>query len=333
MRYNKKFQQILNRLEKIDDEECQELKKEIQVLSDLYEKKDQRLNKIVKLSDTQQKAILELHEELDTYKKTLEEKVQNEINKRKQQEELLLERSRLAALAEMIDAVAHQWMQPLNIIWMQTELLHLDAKKNNGIDEKRVDTYKGMLSEQMNHLLDTLRNFRTFFRPVDEQKPFLLTEAVASVLTLVADELQKYSIEVELDTEKDFSVIGNVHEFKHILLNFINNSKYAFLANEVKERKVKISIDATRHILEYFDNAGGIDESVLDTLFDMHTSTKENEGTGIGLYMSQQIAKKHSGVLTAHNYQDGAKFVFHYNTQISKGGGNPWLSYAELNRF
>jgi len=321
MRYNKKFQQILNRLEKIDDEECQELKKEIQILSDLYEKKDQRLNKIVKLSDTQQKAILELHEELDTYKKTLEEKVQDEIKKRKEQEELLLERSRLAALAEMIDAVAHQWMQPLNIIWMQTELLHLDAKKNNGIDEKRVDSYKGMLSEQMNHLLDTLRNFRTFFRPVDEQKPFLLTEAVESVLSLVADELQKYSIEVILDTEKDFSIVGNVHEFKHILLNFINNSKYAFIANKIKERKVYITIDATRHILEYRDNAGGIDESVLDTLFDMHTSTKKNEGTGIGLYMSQQIAKKHNGILRAHNYQDGAKFVFHYNTKSQIGGG------------
>lgn len=129
MKYNKKFQEILDRLEQIDDEECQSLQKEIQVLADIYQKKDSRLNKIIKLSDKQQQALLELNEELDSYKNNLELKVQEEIEKRKEQEDLLFEQSRLAQIAEMIDAVAHQWMQPLNIIWMNTELLNLEAKK------------------------------------------------------------------------------------------------------------------------------------------------------------------------------------------------------------
>jgi len=317
MKYNKKFQEILARLDKIDDEECQSLKQEIAVLSEIYEKKDARLNKIIKLSDKQQRAILELNEELDSYKNNLEEKVQEEITKRKQQEDLLFEQSRLAKIAEMIDAVAHQWVQPLNIIWMNTELLTLEAKKNNGVSPKRVQEFKENSSSQINHLLKTLNNFRDFFRPMKEQTSFRLTKTITSVLDLVNDDLVKHSIEVTCNIKDDLILVGNENEFKHILLNLISNSKYAFLENKITDRKITINILQEEQKLEYIDNAGGIKEELLATLFDMHTSTKGLEGTGIGLYMSQQIAKKHYGELIAENFEDGAKFTFIY-----KGGGN-----------
>ena len=312
MKYNRKFQEILARLDRIDDEECQSLKEEIAILSDIYEKKDSRLNKIIKLSDKQQRAILELNEELDSYKNNLEEKVQKEIAKRKQQEDLLFEQSRLAKIAEMIDAVAHQWVQPLNIIWMSTELLTLEAKKNNGVSPKRVQEFKETSSTQIDHLLKTLNNFRDFFRPIKEQTAFHLTKTIQSVLDLVSDDLIKHSIEVTCNIEKDFVLIGNENEFKHILLNLISNSKYAFLENKIAHRKISINILPDEKKLEYIDNAGGIADDVITTLFDMHTSTKGLDGTGIGLYMSQQIAKKHQGELIAENFSDGAKFTFIY---------------------
>jgi len=312
MKYNKKFQEILLRLEAIDDEECQSLQSEIQILADIYSKKDTRLNKIIKQSDKQQRAILELNEELDIYKNDLEKKVLEEIEKRKSQEDLLYEQSRLASMAEMIDAVAHQWMQPLNIIWMQTELLHMEAKKNNGLTSQRVDEFKLNSSKQVNHLVETLKNFRTFFRPVNEKSLFSIKSAINSVINLIQEDLIKYSIDFTLNVDAGFTILGNENEFRHILLNFINNSKYAFLKNETTNRKITINILQDEKKLEYIDNAGGIKESMLDNLFKMHTSTKGNEGTGIGLYMSKQIANKHNGELYAENFHDGAKFTFIY---------------------
>ena len=316
MKYNKKFQEIIEKLELIDDEECKNIKEDVQLLSDIYTKKETRLNKIVTISDKQQRAILELHEELDRYKNNLEKKVEEEIKKRKQQEDLLFEQTRLAMIAEMVDAVAHQWIQPLNIISLNTELLSLEAKKNNGVTSIRVDDFKEISTQQINHLLDTLNNFRSFFRPIKELQTFSISNALNSVLNLVNDELVKYSIKVHVDTNADFSISGNENEFKHIILNFISNSKYAFLKNKIKPRIININILKKEKKLEYIDNAGGIKEDILDTIFDMHTSTKGDEGSGIGLYMSQQIAQKHNGELSVQNIPNGAKFTFIYKGNL-----------------
>jgi len=312
MKYTKKFNNILEKLDDIDDRECQSLKKEIEKLAEVYVKKESRLDKIIKISDKQQKAILELNEELDDYKSNLEKKVEEEIAKRHKQEELLLEQSRLAALSEMINAVAHQWMQPLNLIWMQTEVLSMEAKKNDGLALSDIEVFKKNTRRQINHLIETLNNFRNFFQPIKGVSTFNIVKALESVVDLVHNELQRYAIEIEFNRDKDFSLMGNENEFKHIFINFINNSKYAFLENNIQNRKITINIFPSEKRIEYIDNAGGIDEKVISSLFEMHSSTKGEKGTGMGLYMSQLIAHKHKGQLVAQNTDDGAKFTFIY---------------------
>jgi signal transduction histidine kinase len=310
MKYDKKFQSILQKLEKIDDEECQSLRSEIESLSDLYQKKDERLHKIIKISDKQQMAILELHEELNIYKNNLEERVKEEMQKRLDQEELLFEQSRLAALAEMIDAVAHQWMQPINIIHMYTDMLEFKAQEKGGATLEEIKKFKENNFQQIHHLLDTLDNFRQFFRPIKEKQKFSVAECVESVLVLTKDELVKYTIEVEVNKEKDFEIVGNPNEFKHIILNLVSNAKHAFLEKNITQRKIIINILGDEKKLEIIDNAGGIDPEIMADIFEMHVSSKGQDGSGIGLYVSSQIAQKHKGEILAQNLENGAKFTF-----------------------
>jgi len=310
MKYDKKITQIIQRLEKIDDEECHALKQELESLLEICKKKDHRLHKIIKLSDKQQKAILELNEELHIYKTQLESKVEEEIQKRKAQESLLFEQSRLAMVAEMIDAIAHQWKQPLNLIWLKIEMLSQEIRKKGQISKSSFDMFKEDSSTQIKHLVDTLDNFRDFFKPNQNKEDFSLLHSIKSVLTLISDELAHHNINVSVQNSQDFSIYGNENEFKHIFLNLISNSKYAFIHNNTSERKISIAIDAKTKTLTYKDNAGGIEPSVLKTLFNKRTTTKEDEGSGMGLYMSQQIAHKHNGELSAYNTKDGAVFTF-----------------------
>jgi len=107
-------------------------------------------------------------------------------------------------------------------------------------------------------------------------------------------------------------IIGNENEFKHIILNLINNSKYEFLHKNKKDKNITINILGEKKELEFIDNAGGIPEDIIDDIFEMHISTKGEDGTGIGLYMSSQIAKKYSSELSVVNLEDGAKFIFSY---------------------
>ena len=310
MKYNKKFDKIIDKLSTIDDEECQSILEEVELLSTIYQKKEARLNKIIKLSDKQQMAIIELNEELDSYKNDLEAKVEEEILKRKEQEEILFEQSKLAAVAEMTDAIAHQWIQPLNILSMSISILKLESQKNGGTSQEEIALFKEKSMAQIQHLVDTLNNFRDFFKPVKVLKEFSASEVVANTITLIQDELTKYHIDLSVHTISDFTIVGNIHEFKHILLNFISNTKYAFLQNGIKDRKITITILGAKKSLEVIDNAGGIPEEMLESLFDMHTSTKGKHGTGVGLYMSTKIAHKHNGTLSATNTQEGAKFTF-----------------------
>ncbi|MBE9525768.1 MAG: HAMP domain-containing histidine kinase, partial [Proteobacteria bacterium] len=134
---------------------------------------------------------------------------------------------------------------------------------------------------------------------------------IDKVLLLVNDEFMMNAITVKINAEEDIFMLGIENEFKHIVLNIINNAKDAFIDNDVKERIININIgkDGKRVQVEFVDNAGGIPEGVVDNIFKANVTTKER-GTGIGLYMSAQIAQKSNGVLTAENVDGGAKLTF-----------------------
>jgi len=110
--------------------------------------------------------------------------------------------------------------------------------------------------------------------------------------------------------QEDFEIYGSMHEFNHIFINLVSNAKYAFEKRGIEKRKLMFTIDGKSHRITVTDNAGGIDEAVIDTLFDMHVTTKGKEGTGLGLYLCKQIAEKHKGKLWATNIDGGAQFIF-----------------------
>ena len=314
MKLDKTYKQVIDQLSQCADEvECQDVKQTILRMKTLCAKQEERMQRILKLSDRQQMAILKLNEELHAYQNNLEQKVEEEIQKRKQQEELLFEQSRLAAIAEMMDAVAHQWTQPLNMLSMYTYTLSMQAEKDKVVPLPSVQLFKENFAKQIEHMTDTLNNFRSFFRPIEEKQVFYMSEIIQSVLGLLQDDLLKHSIKVNVHQDEDFMLNGNPNEFKHILINMISNAKYAFNQRAQKHREITINILGREKKLEIIDNAGGIPASVLDDVFKMNVTSKQDEGTGIGLYMSQQIAQKHQGVLSAENTDDGAKFTFILN--------------------
>jgi len=311
MKLDKTYKKVIDQLSQCADEvECQNVKQTILRMKTLCAKQDERMQKILKLSDKQQMAILKLNEELHAYQNNLEQKVEEEIQKRKQQEELLFEQSRLAAIAEMMDAVAHQWTQPLNMLSMYTYMLSIQAEKDKVVPIHSVQQFKENFSKQIEHMTETLDNFRSFFRPLEEKQLFYMNEIIQSVLSLLQDDLLKHSIKVSIHQDEDFILSGNPNEFKHIIINMISNAKYAFKQRDQQNRQIIINILGKEKKLEIIDNAGGIPASIIDDIFKMNVTSKKDEGTGIGLYMSQQIAQKHQGVLSAENTDDGAKFTF-----------------------
>ena len=309
---NSKNDLILTKLQDSLENDTVLSKNDMKIILDEYKNKLYRTQRIINQSDKQQLMMLKLNEELDEHKNNLEKKVQEEIEKRRDKEKILFEQSRLAAMGEMIDAIAHQWKQPLNVISGQVVHLMLQFQLDM-LNEESLKTFESNIITQIKHMTDTLDEFRSFFRPSKDIREFSVKVMIEKVLLLVKDEFRKNSIEVIVNCENSFTLYGVENEFKHLILNIINNAKDVFIEKQLEDRKIYINClhnEGSKGI-EIIDNAGGIPEEILGDIFKANVTTKEDgKGTGIGLYMSSQIAKKHNGTLSAENVENGAKFLF-----------------------
>ena len=240
----------------------------------------------------------------------LEQRVIEEMNKRLDREKVLQSQAKMAAMGEMMDAVAHQWKQPLNALSMYGDLLRMDFEAGD-VTQNYIDNFVDDIQEQINHMVSTLSEFRTFFRPDKEREPFGLKRCTQSVLLLVHDEMLRNNIDVRVEEGREIIIEGIENEFKHLLLNLLSNAKDAFLAKGVTDRRIFIRFFKRddRAVVEVSDTAGGIPEEIIDDIFKPNFTTKgEENGTGIGLYMSMQIAEKMQGSLSVENAEQGALF-------------------------
>ena len=235
-----------------------------------------------------------------------------EIKKRLYHEKMLLQQSKMAAIGEMMDAVAHQWKQPLNALSMYSEIIKSDFE-DEIVDQKYIDQFKDDMQIQIDHMVDTLDEFRTFFRPNKEDEMFSLLSIIHSVLLfLTKDDLLRHRITVNIEQKDHIDIDGSSNEFKHLILNIINNAKDAFNDNNIEKRNIIIRLinDEEGKRIEIEDNAGGIPENIIADIFKANvTSKEEGKGTGIGLYMSTQIATKHNALLSVKNQNAGACFI------------------------
>ncbi len=288
------------------------LKRETQKLSKLTETLEDKVQERTAELQNSKSALEDAHWKLDQYKERLEKRVQEEMENVSKKDNLLKEQSRLAAMGEMVDAIAHQWKQPLNAISMAADLIKSNPEDDFSFKASEVNEMSSIIHHQIEHMTTTLSEFRSFFRPTKESSTFSLAGCIDSVKILLKDELTKNQIEIQQHEQDDIMINGYENEFKHLILNLINNAKDAFIENNIKKRVIAIGYNETNdHILlQVVDNAGGIPNDIINDIFNPNVTTKgDKEGTGIGLYMSSQIAQKHHGKLSVQNTKDGARFT------------------------
>lgn len=290
-----------NELLKLLDDAINSEELDHEVIQDILKqsrKRIKRFNTIVKQADKQ------LSEQVH--------RLEDEFELRIDHERILAQQAKHAAMGEMMDAIAHQWKQPLNAISMLTDIL-VSEYSDGEVDEAYLEEYRVTLWKQLDHLLSTLDEFRSFFRPNKEKEVFNLVKSIDSILLLIRDEFMGKAITFKVDGDDSIELYGVENEFKHIILNILNNAKDAFIENETTFRMIDIFFHKKEEnsIMEICDNAGGIPKSVIQDIFKANVTTKaEGKGTGIGLYMSAQIAEKMAASLTVANIDGGACFSF-----------------------
>lgn len=227
------------------------------------------------------------------------------------QKEILLVESKAATLGRMMDSVAHQWKQPLGVINMLNSTVRFQVE-NDILDTSKLKDYTFDISNAIDHMTTTLEEFRSFVKPDKQKDEFSIKESLEKVNSLIKHELNSKKVKLKLDLEENFFIYGYKNQFIHIILNFISNSIDAFEEKNIQKREIKIYLKSNPYAdqIVYEDNAGGIPQDIIDKIFDMSFTTKSSQkGTGVGLYLSEQIALNHDAKIDVENISDGVRFT------------------------
>ena len=213
-------------------------------------------------------------------------------------QELLYHQSKIASLGEMLGNIAHQWRQPLSII--STIATGAKLKKElNILDDKEFIDNMEKINNHTQYLSSTIDDFRDFFSSNDYIKNKInLKDSLKKAFSLVKDAYKSSNIKIIQDLYEETSLLYNENIFIQAIINILNNAKDALnkLENKSLDKYVFISLKKEKdfYIIKIKDNANGVNEEYIDKIFEPYFTTKHKEqGTGIGLYMSNQIITKH----------------------------------------
>ncbi|MBB5022008.1 PAS domain S-box protein [Desulfurispira natronophila] len=232
---------------------------------------------------------------------------------REQQQAILIQQAKMAELGSMIGAIAHQWNQPLSTISIVIQSL-IDLYEFNELSQEELYDATGTILQQVEFMSQTVDDFRTFFSPSKSPQPFSVSQCVAQVENLVSTRFVKHNIQLKRQQECDEALLaqGYPGEFKQVILNILSNACDALAEAHIHEPTIVITVEEQPDCitLNVEDNAGGIDPGLLpDKLFEAFITTKEQSGSGIGLWMSRLIMEKMGGRIEAANTSSGARFT------------------------
>jgi signal transduction histidine kinase len=218
--------------------------------------------------------------------------------------ELLKIQSKQALMGEMIGAIAHQWKQPLSILSISMQ----SAQETYEKDE--IDNCVDIGLKQVEYMSKTVDDFRNFLSPSKEMKKFFLAHSIDNILSLFAKQLEVHNISLDIDIDHHITLFGYQNEFEQAIMNLIKNSKDAFENKKIKSKTISIKskIDQKNIHIEIEDNAGGIEDIVMQRIFDPYFTTKTN-GTGIGLYISKMLINDMQGDISVQSKDQHTKFT------------------------
>ena len=220
-----------------------------------------------------------------------------DISELKNKERLLFQQTKMASLGEMLENIAHQWRQPLCSITASASSVRI-KKELSTLTDKNFEESLNSINDNAIYLSNTIDDFRNFFKPEKEVINFALSDTVKNALNLVSSKLLAANIELKkIFLNDDCIYKGFRNEFIQVIINLLNNAIDALLLNNSEDNRyieIEELLYKDKYQLKIKDNAGGINDSLLEKIYEPYFTTKhKSQGTGIGLYMSLQIINDH----------------------------------------
>jgi len=245
-------------------------------------------------------------DELNKLNKELEERVTQEVQKVKQQQQLLVQKSKLEYIGELSAGLSHEVNQPLGGISMGLENILMRMAEGH-LDEEYITKKFQVLFQDVERINQIIQHVRIFSRDQQEsmKEKVNVVNVLNNALSLVKMQLKDHQIDLKLDFPKEvMTAIGNPYRLEQVFLNLLSNARYAVEEKGKKngstgyEKKIAIQCKRNNKLCEIIvrDNGTGISRENMNKIFDPFFTTKdEDKGTGLGLSISYGIIKEFGG--------------------------------------
>lgn len=237
-------------------------------------------------------------------------KLEHERDRLRQTQVQLVATEKQAALGRLASGVAHEMNQPLTVVMSLLDMIRRGADVP---DEKRKQWLE-LMANATSHIAQIVDSVRTFGRPTPfELRPTEALEPLRRAQALVAADLGGAGITVEESFEPSLpTVIANGERLQQVFINLLVNARDAMVDAGITAPTIHVGARADAREVEYriADNGPGVAAADRPHLFEPFFSTKDANGTGLGLSVSDGIVREHGGQIAYESGpQGGSAFV------------------------
>lgn len=234
----------------------------------------------------------------------------NDMNTIKNNQDMLIERERLASLGQMIGGIAHNLKTPIMSVAGAVEGLNdlvIEYEKSVGDPEVTVEDHHAIASD-MKEWLEKIKTHVAYMSDVitavkgqavtfseDQLADFSIDELLKMVNILMKHELSSACIKLEVQNNVASSSLlhGNINSLVQVVNNIISNSIQASANATNKVIDLVVNQVNSSIIISIKDYGCGMPKAVQETLFKKMITTKGKNGTGLGMFMSYSNIKAH----------------------------------------
>ena len=220
-----------------------------------------------------------------------------DVSERVRAEEALRKTEKLAATGRLAASIAHEINNPLEAL---TNLLFL-LRNFSGLNEGALH-YVSMAEHEARRIAEIAQQTLRFYRQSTSPQRTKMAELIDSVLDLYRSRLNTLDIDVRRDYDPEMTLFCFSGEIRQVFANLVGNAVDAIpgggrLVVRARRSRSWKEPEKTGVRFAVADTGSGMDSQVRDRIFEAFFTTKEDTGTGLGLWVSYEIILKHRGLI------------------------------------
>jgi two-component system, NtrC family, C4-dicarboxylate transport sensor histidine kinase DctB len=242
----------------------------------------------------------------------LEVRVQERTAELRAAQDDLVHAGKLAALGQMSAGIVHELNQPLAALQTASDNAILLVDRGSIGDARGNLTRIGELIRRLGRLTSQLRVFA--YKSSSPLDAVSVEQAVAESLKILAARVKEGGVDVSTDIDADLCVVADQTRLEQMLCNIVGNALDAVESVDQKSillRATREEGHTVRCRIAISNSGPAIPPDVLQRMFEPFVTTKPpGKGLGLGLMLSNHIARSFGGELRARNLvPHGAEFV------------------------